>query len=310
MQQPVILQISDVFKAYKQTKAVNGINLQIAQNEYIALLGPNGAGKTTLVEMVEGILKPDTGSIALFGKHWKGNENFIHHKIGLSLQETRFIDKLTVVETLNLFGSFYNLPVNRSTEILHLVNLYEKKKAYVNNLSGGQRQRLSLGLALLNNPELLILDEPTTGLDPAARQEIWHILMNLKKQGNTSLLLTTHYMEEAEYLCDRIVIINAGVIIAQGTLNELVAMSGAAEIIEFTLDLLKYPNQIDLPAGYKYEFDAKNNKYIIHTDKIVKTLPVLLNYFESCNLNPGSVITRRITLNDIFLSLTGQNLND
>jgi ABC-2 type transport system ATP-binding protein len=171
--------------------------------------------------MIEGIQKPDTGEITIMGKHWKGNEDELHRIIGLSLQETRFIDKLRVTETLQLFASFFNLGKERVNEIIEIIGLEEKRKSYVVNLSGGQRQRLAIGLALINTPAILLLDEPTTGLDPNARREIWDILHKLRKVSETSMILTTHYMEEAENLCDYIVIMHNGVILREGTLDQL-----------------------------------------------------------------------------------------
>jgi len=220
MTNPVI-EVRNVWKSFKTVQAVKGINLQIPKGQFTALLGPNGAGKTTLVEMIEGIQKPDTGEITITGKHWKGNEDELHRIIGLSLQETRFIDKLRVTETLQLFASFFNLGIERVNEIIEIVGLEEKRKSYVVNLSGGQRQRLAIGIALINTPAILLLDEPTTGLDPNARREIWDILHKLRKVSETSMILTTHYMEEAENLCDYIVIMHNGVILREGTLDQL-----------------------------------------------------------------------------------------
>ncbi len=221
-----IVEVRKVKKSFKDVKAVNGVDLQIRPGEFLALLGPNGAGKTTLVEMIEGIQHPDEGEILIDGKKWKSHQQELHHMIGLSLQETRFMDKLTAYETLRLFASFYKLDSSRVNEVFKLIGLGEKKKAFVNNLSGGQRQRLALGVALLNKPKILLLDEPTTGLDPNARREIWNILLDLKKEHNTSLILTSHYMEEAEYLCDRIVIMDQGNILAEGTLEEILTITG------------------------------------------------------------------------------------
>jgi ABC-2 type transport system ATP-binding protein len=220
MTNPVI-EVKNVWKSFKTVQAVKGINLQIPKGQFTALLGPNGAGKTTLVEMIEGIQKPDTGEITITGKHWKGNEDELHRIIGLSLQETRFIDKLRVTETLQLFASFFNLGKERVNEIIEIIGLDEKRKSYVVNLSGGQRQRLAIGIALINTPTILLLDEPTTGLDPNARREIWDILHKLRKISETSMILTTHYMEEAENLCDYIVIMHNGVILREGTLDQL-----------------------------------------------------------------------------------------
>ena len=220
MTNPVI-EVKNVWKSFKTVQAVKGINLQIPKGQFTALLGPNGAGKTTLVEMIEGIQKPDAGEITITGKHWKGNEDELHRIIGLSLQETRFIDKLRVAETLQLFASFFNLGIERVNEIIEIIGLEEKRKSYVVNLSGGQRQRLAIGIALINTPAILLLDEPTTGLDPNARREIWDILHKLRKVSETSMILTTHYMEEAENLCDYIVIMHNGVILREGTLDQL-----------------------------------------------------------------------------------------
>jgi ABC-2 type transport system ATP-binding protein len=216
-----VIEVKNVTKSFKTVQAVRGIDLRIFQGQFVALLGPNGAGKTTLVEMIEGIQKPDQGEIFILGKKWKGNEDELRQVIGLSLQETRFIDKLTVKETVKLFASFFDLENKRVDEIISMVGLEEKRKSYIVNLSGGQRQRLALGIALLNDPKILLLDEPTTGLDPNARREIWAILKELKDRSQTSLILTTHYMEEAEKLCDRIVIIDNGLILKEGTLEEL-----------------------------------------------------------------------------------------
>jgi len=228
MTNPVI-EVKNVWKSFKTVQAVKGIDLKIPRGQFIALLGPNGAGKTTLVEMIEGIQKPDKGEITIMGKHWKGNEDELHRIIGLSLQETRFIDKLRVTETLQLFASFFNLGRDRVNEIIDIVGLEEKKRSYVVNLSGGQRQRLAIGIALINTPAILLLDEPTTGLDPNARREIWDILHRLKKVSETSMILTTHYMEEAENLCDYIVIMHNGAFLREGTLDSLLREAGTLD---------------------------------------------------------------------------------
>lgn len=230
-----IIEVNNVWKSFKTVQAVKGINLRIPKGQFTAFLGPNGAGKTTLVEMIEGIQKPDKGKIKIAGKQWKGNEDSLHRLIGLSLQETRFIDKLRVGETLRLFASFFDLGWKRVNEIMELVNLVEKRNSYVVNLSGGQRQRLAIGIALLNSPAILMLDEPTTGLDPNARREIWSILTNLKKTSETSLILTTHYMEEAENLCDYIILMDNGSILLEGTPGFLLKDFGSLEALFVSL---------------------------------------------------------------------------
>jgi ABC-2 type transport system ATP-binding protein len=227
MDTSLVIEVTDVHKSFKTVQAVRGVDLRIRPGEFVAILGPNGAGKTTLVEMIEGIQKPDRGEITILGKKWKGHADELHQVIGLSLQETRFVDKLRVTETLKLFASFYQLGQDRVDEIIDTVGLEDKRKSYVVNLSGGQRQRLALGIALLNRPKILLLDEPTTGLDPNARREVWAILRELRKRSQTSLILTTHYMEEAEQLCDYIIIIDKGKILREGTLRELLGYDRA-----------------------------------------------------------------------------------
>ncbi len=230
-----IIDVKEVWKSFKIVQAVKGISLNISKGQFVALLGPNGAGKTTLVEMIEGIQKPDRGEITIMGKHWKGNEDTLRRIIGLSLQETRFIDKLRVTETLQLFASFFNLGKKRVNEIIEIVGLEDKRRSYVVNLSGGQRQRLAIGIALINTPAILLLDEPTTGLDPNARREIWDILRKLKKMSETSMILTTHYMEEAEKLCDYIIILDNGVILREGTIDQLLVDNKSLDDLFVTL---------------------------------------------------------------------------
>jgi ABC-2 type transport system ATP-binding protein len=215
------IEVKNVFKSFKDVQAVRGISLSIRPGEFVALLGPNGAGKTTLVEMMEGLRKPDKGEILIQGKSWQKQEKELRKIIGLSLQETRFTEKLTVYETLRLFASFFGMGNERVNEVIGLTGLEEKQKSMTGTLSGGQRQRLALAVALLNFPQILFLDEPTTGLDPHSRLDLWNILKALKDQGETTLILTTHYMEEAESLCDHIIIIDEGKILREGKLEDL-----------------------------------------------------------------------------------------
>lgn len=215
------IEVKDVYKSFKDVHAVRGISFAIHPGEFMALLGPNGAGKTTMVEMMEGLKKPDAGEILIQGKNWQRNEKELRSIIGLSLQETRFSDKLTVFETLCLFASFFRLDKKRANEIIELTGMESKRKSMVGTLSGGQQQRLALGVALLNTPQILFLDEPTTGLDPHSRLDLWNILKELKDRGETTLILTTHYMEEAESLCDRIIIIDEGKVLKEGKLEDL-----------------------------------------------------------------------------------------
>lgn len=308
--EPVIW-VQDVHKSFKTVQAVKGIDMTVEEGQFVAVLGPNGAGKTTLVEMIEGILTPDSGEIQIMGKKWQGHEDELHTVIGLSLQETRFIDKLTVNETLRLFASFYRRNQERVTDIVGLVGLEEKIKSYVVNLSGGQRQRLALGIALINNPKILLLDEPTTGLDPNARREIWLILKNLKQQGRTSLILTTHYMEEAEQLCDHIIIIDQGQILREGSITQLLNEDSSEKLIEFTLE---DRNNLALTSGSAFPFpvvwNKQNNGGTIIFNEIEKELPDFLTYLAKENVRLKTLECRRRTLDDLFTTLTGRRLNE
>lgn len=310
MQQPVI-EVKNVYKSFKTVQAVNGINLNIPQGQFVALLGPNGAGKTTLVEMIEGIQKPDKGEIFIMGKKWKGHEDELHRIIGLSLQETYYIDKLTVWETLKLFAGFYNLKSQRCSEIIELTGLSEKRKSYVVNLSGGQRQRLALGIALLNNPRILLLDEPTTGLDPLARREVWSILLNIKKQSQASLILTTHYMEEAEQLCDYIIIMDYGKILKEGTLPALLNENNCENVIGFSVEgHLSDATILTGNGRFKILWDEDNNHGKVILSKIENELPEFLGFIQENNLRIKNFECKRTTLDDLFTNLTGRHLHE
>lgn len=306
-----VIQVKDVHKSFKTVHAVQGVSLSIQKGQFIAILGPNGAGKTTLVEMIEGIQKPDAGEILLFGKPWKGNRDELHPLIGLCLQETRYISKLTVNETLKLFASFYKLGQDRVDEIIDTIDLREKQKAYVGNLSGGQKQKLALGISIINNPRVLLLDEPTTGLDPNARREIWAILLRLKKQSQTSMVLTTHYMEEAERLCDHIIIIDNGKILKQGTLNDLLEEDSETKVVEFNLQGTEtYPDGWQEQAPFAIQWNGSNEKGSITVNNMEKDLSVFLDYLKHNHLHLKNLECRRKTLDDLFTSMTGRHLDD
>ena len=304
------VEIKEVYKYFKEVKAVDGVSLSIAEGEFVALLGPNGAGKTTLVEMIEGIQKPDRGEIFIEGKTWHRQKSSLHQIIGISLQENHFIDKITVRETLRLFASFYKLPAHRVDEVLDMVQLNDKQKSLTVKLSGGQKQRLALGIAMLNHAKLLLLDEPTTGLDPAARREIWNILVRLRKEQKVSMILTTHYMEEAEYLCDQIVIMDKGKILAQGTLDKLLSSFKCQEIIEFTLE--KNPATIDIirwEGIQKLSWDENLKHGIAYVADVVSQLPEFMNKVHEHNLKLLSLECRKMTLDDLFIEMTGRRLD-
>jgi ABC-2 type transport system ATP-binding protein len=306
-----VVSLDDVTKRFKEVVAVDHISLQLEKGSYLALLGPNGAGKTTLVEMIEGLQYPDLGAISLFGRKWPGNEDYLHHQLGISLQETRFIDKLSVLETLKLFASFYGLANERVKEVILLTGLEEKTKTYTVNLSGGQRQRLALAIALLNKPALLMLDEPTTGLDPTSRREFWHILLSLKKNLKTTLVLTTHYMEEAAFLCDEIVIMDHGRFLAKGTLEQLLCEHDKGEIIEFSLQ--ERPPDFSLPLEQPVRdsaWDSESRKGWLLVNDIVSSIPGFMEFIGKNNFHLTSFECRKMTLEDLFLSLTGRKIND
>lgn len=311
MESENVIEVKNVWKSFKTVQAVKGVDLKIPKGQFVALLGPNGAGKTTLVEMIEGIQKPDKGEITIMGKKWKGNEDEIHRMIGISLQETRFIDKLRVSETLQLFAAFFNLGKERVNEIIAIVGLEEKRKSYVVNLSGGQRQRLALGISLINSPAILLLDEPTTGLDPNARREIWEILEKLKVGSQTSMILTTHYMEEAENLCDYIIIMDQGKILREGTINQLLDEESNEKVIEFTSENGFLPEDIssaDLPFTIRRE--PSGDKGFVTLGNFENDLPLFMTYLKSKNIGLRNMECRRKTLDDLFVSLTGRKINE
>jgi ABC-2 type transport system ATP-binding protein len=305
-----VIEIKDVSKSFKEIKAVNNLSLTIFEGEYVALLGPNGAGKTTLIEMIEGIQKPDAGTIRILGMNWNEHEQKLHRQIGLSLQETKFIDKITTKETLDLFGSFYGLNTDRTEQILELVNLTEKRKAFTNQLSGGQKQRLAIGIALLNNPKVLLLDEPTTGLDPGARREIWKILEKLRQDFNTTMILTTHYMEEAEVLCERILIMDKGQFIAAGTLPELNAQHGEGDLIEITFAKNFDIGATNLSGVKKLKWVSPHTKAQIFVDNISEVLPSIIETTKGNDIHITELTSRKMTLDDLFISMTGRHLTD
>ncbi|MGD2217111.1 MAG: ABC transporter ATP-binding protein, partial [Gemmatimonadales bacterium] len=221
-------------KSYGDVVAVDGLDLEVFAGECFGLLGPNGAGKTTTVEILEGLLEPDAGDVEILGMRWGADDRAIRQRLGIQLQETQLAEKLTVEETLRIFRSFFER--GRSVdEVLKIVELEEKRSAWVSRLSGGQQQRLAVASALVSEPELLFLDEPTTGLDPQSRRQLWELVLKFKASGGT-VLLTTHYMEEAERLCDRVAIVDNGRVIALGTPSELIARLGAEHVVEIALE--------------------------------------------------------------------------
>ncbi len=298
-------------KRYADVTAVDGIDLQVRRGTCVGVLGPNGAGKTTTIEMLEGLKKPDAGEITVLGRTWDQDPRGIQERIGVQLQEAEFQDKLRVFEVLRLFRSFFTDGADLE-EVLEIIGLAEKRKSFVKNLSGGQRQRLSVGCALLNNPEILFLDEPTTGLDPQARRRVWEVIEAFKANGGT-ILLTTHYMEEAERLADNLIIFDRGKVIAQGSPASLKADLGADSVVQFTL--------ADGNRGTLAETDltalagvrSVRREGASHVLTVVETQQViagLFNLAEQNDLLLDDLRTHRPTLEDVFVALTGKNLRD
>jgi ABC-2 type transport system ATP-binding protein len=289
--------------------AVDGIDLSVARGECFGLLGPNGAGKTTTVEILEGLNEPTSGQVSLCGLSWRTNEMELRQRIGVALQETRLTDKLSVSETLQLFRSFYRRA--RSLEsLLDVVQLHEKRDAWVSKLSGGQRQRLALACALCGEPEILFLDEPTTGLDPQSRRQVWELVSDYRARGGT-VLLTTHYMEEAERLCDRVAVVDHGRIIREGSPRELIATLGAAHVVEFELGGDAAPDEPALralPAVTAVRRDAGTWSLTVTEPHLV--LPALIAHLASSGQQLARLGTRQATLEDVFVGLTGRHLRD
>ncbi len=292
-------------KRYGDLVAVDGLDLAVAAGECFGLLGPNGAGKTTTVELFEGLLQPDGGSLEVLGRRWEGDGQALRARLGVQLQETRFPEKLRVVELACLFRSFYRDGLD-PVAALALVGLDEKARAFVRELSGGQKQRLSLACALVGDPEVLFLDEPTTGLDPASRRQIWEIVENLKARGRT-VLLTTHYMEEAARLCDRVAIVDRGKILAHGVPAALVASLGAEHVIELETDR-EIPEALltGLPGVEAIRRDGTTVRLTVRA--VHRVVPPLLARLAESRIESRRLATHHATLEDLFITLTGRTL--
>jgi ABC-2 type transport system ATP-binding protein len=288
--------------------AVDGLDLQIAAGECFGLLGPNGAGKTTTVEIFEGLLDATSGDVEVLGMRWGADERALRERLGVSLQQTHLPERLSVMEILTLFRSFFAR--GRSPEdVLRAVALEEKKDAWYDKLSGGQKQRLAVACALVGDPDLLFLDEPTTGLDPQSRLQLWDIVEGFKRQGRT-VLLTTHYMDEAERLCDRVGIIDHGKLIALGSPRELIASLGGQEVIELTLEVGALDEAVaaQLPGvhGVRHAGDG----FVLTADPLHVALPALIDHVRASGHRLGRLATRHATLEDVFVSMTGRGLRD
>jgi ABC-2 type transport system ATP-binding protein len=305
------LRCRGLVKRYGQVTAVAGLDLEVRAGECFGMLGPNGAGKTTTVEIFEGLRFPDAGDVEVLGDTWRGNNLSLRTRLGIQLQETKFPEKLRVIEVVALFRSFYPRGYEIA-DLLALVGLEEKAHAQVKTLSGGQKQRLSLGCALVGDPELLFLDEPTTGLDPQSRRQTWEIVEDLKARGRT-VLLTTHYMEEAARLCDRVAVVDHGRMIALGTPRELIASLGAEQVIEFAVNdrasaAVTESMLRTLPSVR--EVAREGPTWRLTVGEVHRAVPALLAALAERDAEPTELITHHATLEDVFMSLTGRRLRD
>lgn len=297
-----------LIKRFADVTAVDGLDLEVCAGECFGLLGPNGAGKTTTVEILEGLTSPDSGLVEVLGQRWsRGEDHELRQRLGVQLQETQLADKLTVEETVRLFRSFYRKG-RPAEEVLSAVALEEKRSSYVGKLSGGQKQRLAIACALVNQPDLLFLDEPTTGLDPQARLQLWGIVEAFRAGGGT-VILTTHYMEEAARLCDRVAIMDHGKIIALDSPGSLVASLGADQIVEFSARGEIDTAQLARLSGVSNVRSADGGYYLTVTE-IGTALPALLADLESRRAELITLTTHQATLEDVFVSLTGRMLRD
>ncbi len=303
------LDVRALRKQYGDVVAVDRLDLQVGVGECFGLLGPNGAGKTTTIEICEGLLAPDAGEVFVLGHTWARDERSLRQRLGVQLQETQFAEKLTVEETVRLFRSFY-AEGRDVDEVITLVQLADKRRARVNSLSGGQKQRLSVACALVGAPDLIFLDEPTTGLDPQSRRQLWELVERLRA-GGTTIMLTTHYMDEAERLCDRIAIVDKGLVIALGTPRELIRSLGAEQVVECAVREGERVPTEDLAAlaGVLTVRD-EGAHYVLQVSAPHETIPALLALLARQGATLTELRTHSPTLEDVFVSLTGRHLRE
>lgn len=296
-------------KRYGKVVAVDGLDLDVRTGECFGLLGPNGAGKTTTVEILEGLLKPDAGEVEILGLRWGVDDQALRQRLGIQLQDTQFSDKLTVEEVVRLFRSFYHRGPSVN-DVLAMVELESKRGSWVSKLSGGQKQRLAVACALVNEPDLLFLDEPTTGLDPQSRRQLWSLLDEFRRHGGT-IVLTTHYMDEAETLCDRVGIVDRGRLIALGTPRDLIATLGAEHVIEFELDegAPLEAETLKLLPGVQ-DVRRLNGSTSLHVSELHTAVPALLTELEREHRSLSRFATHHATLEDVFMAHTGRHLRD
>ena len=297
-------------KRYGDVIAVNGLDLDVQRGQCFGLLGPNGAGKTTSIEILEGLMTPDAGDVEVLGRRWASDAAAIRSRLGIQLQETQLADKLTVGETLRLFRSFYNDGFTLD-ELIATVELEGKRDTWVSKLSGGQRQRLSIACAMAGRPELLFLDEPTTGLDPQSRRQLWGVLEGFLSRGGT-VLLTTHYMDEAHAVCDRVGIMDHGKLIAQGTPQALVAGLGAQHVVEFAVgDPGRLPDDAHFASLPGVSSVRREDGVIaLAASEVHRLVPALLDELRQRDAALTHLTTHSATLEDVFVAMTGRHLRE
>ena len=301
------IRVRGLRKQFPKVLAVAGVDLSVTKGEVFGLLGPNGAGKTTTLEMIEGLTPADAGTIEISGLNWRQNAPEIRALIGVQLQATSLYNKITPREALDLFGSYYPKRLD-TDELLDLVQLKDKADSYHVTLSGGQAQRLALALALVNDPEVIFLDEPTAGLDPQGRRSLWEVVRKMKAEGRTTML-TTHYMDEAEALCDRLAILDHGRVLRVGTPAELIASLGIPSVVELTFEGAA-PDPSAFAARLGALVEARGDVWEIPTPDPKALLPKLLTAIDAERLVYSQVHVRRATLEDVFLQLTGRSLRE
>jgi len=303
-------QLTKRYRGRPPVDAVRGLDLVVEEGECFGLLGPNGAGKTTTMEILEGLLDATTGDVLILGYEWEREAAQIRERIGISLQETRLADKLTVREAVAMFRSFYPRGITPD-EAIRRVSLEEKASSWIVKLSGGQRQRLAVACAIVGDPQLLFLDEPTTGLDPQSRRQLWEVIGKFRATGRT-VMLTTHYMDEAERLCDRVAIVDHGKVIALGTPAQLIAQLGGENIIDFALVEGTAPLVEAKLAGLPSVRSARcgDGSYSLAVEQPHVALPALLSVLQTGQHSLAGLTTRHATLEDVFVSLTGRRLEE
>jgi len=302
-----IIQVQNLTKRYGDFVAVDGISFEVHRGETFGILGPNGAGKTTTLEMIEGLKKITSGTILVDGKDVEQNSTAVKSIIGVQLQASSFFEELKLAELIDVFASLYGKKVD-AMKILDDVQLTDKAGNYVKELSGGQKQRFSIAVGLVNTPKVLFLDEPTTGLDPQARRNLWELVTDIKKKG-TTIVITTHYMDEAEILCDRIAIMDHAKIIALDTTSNLLKSIGVATTIEFTTSGNINAEVVKLMKGVQ-SATHRDGTFVVNTNDAQATLDDLFAAARKNNFTLDELRLKRATLEDVFLKLTGHQLRD